>query len=291
MARSSQQSQPSFFVSPRVYESIRLYIELRAGYLDSQEKHGPGSNTRAELHEQVPLCASQPRPVSGAQPTIAPARASPPSNKSMSSTYKYVFIPADESRPIEVKEAPVCGLASDNLSQTAKRYFYESSDKAARAAALDGASEEEKNKLADQLRDEIKASGQAGSRMQKIDNDGLIAMLKATHTSNTCEITAVTVPTASNGHRAVSMYSADDSRTRGLPYNRRATELLVASGHDVDSVPTPNNRLAIGAAPRGGVLGDAFVGRCHDDEKADIWTRVDFDLKDAGRSEATSLWI
>ena len=199
------------------------------------------------------------------------------------STYKYVFIPANDSLPIEVKEAPVCGLDSDNLSQTAKRYFYESSDKAARAAALDGASEEERKKLADQMRDEIKASGQAGSRMQAIDDDGLIAMLKATHTSNTCEITAVTVPTASNDHRAVSMYSADDSRTRGLPYNRRATELLVACGHDVDSVPTPNNQLSIGAAPPGGICGDCFVGRCHDDEKADIWTRVDFDLKDAGR--------
>ncbi len=65
----------------------------------------------------------------------------------------------------------------------------------------------------------------------------------------------------------------------------RATELLVACGHNISSEPSPN-RTAIGAAPPGGVCGDVFVGRCHDDEIADIWERVDFTVEDANpRSE------
>jgi len=44
--------------------------------------------------------------------------------------------------------------------------------------------------------------------------------------------------------------------------------------------------MSIGAAPPGGICGDAFVGRCHDDELADIWERVDFTIDDASpRSE------
>ena len=60
----------------------------------------------------------------------------------------------------------------------------------------------------------------------------------------------------------------------------RATELLVACGHDITSAP-PSGTLSIGAAPPGGICGDAFVGRCHDDEVADIWERVDFTVEDA----------
>ena len=44
--------------------------------------------------------------------------------------------------------------------------------------------------------------------------------------------------------------------------------------------------MSIGAAPPGGICGDAFVVRCHDDELADIWERVDFTIDDASpRSE------
>jgi len=176
--------------------------------------------------------------------------------------------------PIDERVAKKCGLEDDNLSRKAKHYFYESSDKASRANALESATDEQKKVLAQQLRD----TGQRG--LGDMDDGSLIALLKATHTSNTCEITACTVPCPSNNQRAVSFYSADDAEIRNLPYNRRATEILVGCGHNVNK-PTNTKSISIGAAPSGGIRGDCFVGRCHDDEKEDIWERVDFILEDA----------
>ena len=67
-----------------------------------------------------------------------------------------------------------------------------------------------------------------------------------------------------------------------IPYyvNRRATELLVACGHNITTEPSPNT-VSIGAAPPGGICGDAYVARCHDDEMADVWERVDFTIEDS----------
>ncbi len=47
-----------------------------------------------------------------------------------------------------------------------------------------------------------------------------IFIYRSTHTSETCEITALTVPTVLNQQLAVSLYSADDARTQNLAYNR-----------------------------------------------------------------------
>ncbi|KAL7526188.1 hypothetical protein ACHAXR_001366, partial [Thalassiosira sp. AJA248-18] len=198
--------------------------------------------------------------------------------------FKYVFIPANDSKPIELRKGDKSGgLSDDILSKSAKDYFYASSDKGARAAALASATPEQRVVLANQLREEVKAASATSpyaSQMAALDDDALINIMSTTHTSATCEITALTVPTRVNQQRAVSMYSADDARTQQLPYNRRATELLVACGHSITNVPSPST-MSIGAAPPGGICGDAFVGRCHDDEVADIWERVDFTLDDA----------
>lgn len=201
--------------------------------------------------------------------------------------FKYVFIPANESTPLDAREGDKAGgLGDDALAKTAKAHFFAGSDKGARAAALANATPEERRVLAAQLRDEVAGGGAPyASRMASLSDEALVDIMRTTHTSATCEITALTVPTSLNQQRAVSMYSADDARTQNLPYNRRATELLVACGHDIASAP-PSGTLSIGAAPPGGICGDAFVGRCHDDEVADIWERVDFATADADPSAA-----
>lgn len=200
--------------------------------------------------------------------------------------FSYVFIPANDSLPIEVRTGDKSGgLSDDCLSKEAKRYFYDNSDKGDRQRALEGATAEQRKQLAQQLRDEIQGAAAASqspyaSQMLGLDDDALINIMKTQHTSQTCEITAITVPTPLNNHRAVSMYTADDARTQNLPYNRRATELLLAAGHSINQQPSPQT-VSIGAAPPGGICGDAFVGRCHDNEVADIWERVDFAVEDA----------
>lgn len=198
--------------------------------------------------------------------------------------FKYVFIPANDSLPLEIRYGDKSGgLNDDILSKTAKRYFFNNGDKKARGAALDDATPEQRKVLADQLREEVRSMSSTtpyAAQMLTMDDDTLISIMRSTHTSETCEITALTVPTQMNHQRAVSMYSQDDARTQNLAYNRRATELLVACGHNISSEPSPN-RSAIGAAPPGGMCGDVFVGRCHDDEHADIWERVDFTIEDA----------
>jgi hypothetical protein len=70
------------------------------------------------------------------------------------------------------------------------------------------------------------------------------------------------------------------SLSLSLLFVSRATELLVACGHNISGEPSPS-RASPGAAPPGGVCGDVFVGRCHDDERADVWERVDFAVEDA----------
>lgn len=201
-----------------------------------------------------------------------------------SGNFTYVFIPANDSKPIEAIIGDKSGgLSDDCLSKEAKQYFFKNSDKGERAAALENATPEQRKLLAEQLREEVKAQAAQSSyasQMSKLDDDALIGIMQANQTSASCEITALTVPTSVNNQRCVSMYSDDNARTQNLPYNRRATELLVACGHSIAGEPSPS-RVAIGAAPPGGICGDAFVGRCHDDEIGDIWERVDFTVEDA----------
>ena len=86
----------------------------------------------------------------------------------------------------------------------------------------------------------------------------------------------MTVPTKINNFTAVSLYGADDARMRDMAWNERATALMRACGH---ALPTITSQPDDGKAP--GIYGDAFVGRCIDDEIKDIWERIDFMVEDA----------
>lgn len=186
--------------------------------------------------------------------------------------FKYVFIPASESEPILSHTASKQGgLSNDALAQTAKHYFFEKSGGAQRARALDHASPESKAQLVQQIRQEYSASSSA---IQTMDDEAILHLYKSTHASATCEIICLTVPTALNGYKAVSMYGDDNARNKNYPFNKRATELMKACGHALPSDGSnEDGKLS-------GVYGDVFVGRCLDDEIKDIWERVDMDVEE-----------
>ncbi len=183
--------------------------------------------------------------------------------------FKYVLIPAVESEPITTHEASASGgLSDDALNKNAKAYFYEKGGGAARAQILQNASADEKKLLAQKIRDQY-ANSPASSQLQAMDDDAILQILKTQEASATCEITCLTVPTAANGHQAVSMYGDDNARTKDHPFNARATALMRACGHAFPSDGTNED------GKPSGIYGDVFVGRCHDDEVEDVWKRLD----------------
>ncbi len=191
--------------------------------------------------------------------------------------FKYVFIPCSESNPIETQEeSKAGGLSDDYLAKRAKEYFHQKSNGAARAKALDEATSEQRKQIAQNVRNQYMKSDNASVRAQieKMDDEMLLSLVKASEASATCEITALTVPTALNSYRGVSMYGDDNAKDRDLPFNKRATELLTACGHQSNNVH-----------------GDVFVGRYHDNEVEDIWERVDFTEDELKGDLVSQDWI
>jgi hypothetical protein len=196
----------------------------------------------------------------------------------LSGTFSYVLIPADEESELQRKEGDKSGgLADDALVKSAKEYFFQQSGGDAKREALKKATDEEKAALAQKVRDQVVAANpNASEQISKMSTDALIDLVRSTEASPSCEIIALTVPTKGNQYRAVSMYLGDGARDQGRPLNTRASALLTACGHALpatdDSTQPP------------GIYGDVFVGRCHDNEASDVWQRVDFDVNDADPS-------
>uniref|UniRef100_A0A7S3L4D1 CS domain-containing protein n=1 Tax=Amphora coffeiformis TaxID=265554 RepID=A0A7S3L4D1_9STRA len=193
----------------------------------------------------------------------------------LSGTFEFVKIPANASEPIESHKADKAGgLSDDALVKFAKNYFFETTGAKKRARVLENASAAERQVLAAQVRTQLASSGSGGdnknstmiSRLNEMDDDTVLDMIYRNQSQPSCDISALTVPTAGNNFKAVSMYSADSAKEHGLPRNERATALMVSCGH---------------AAPDGGMYGDVFVGRAADNEATDIWERVDFTVADA----------
>ena len=165
----------------------------------------------------------------------------------MSDSFKYVFIPHDNSKPIDERVGNGSGgLTDDELGKTAKAYF--NSDEA-------GVDAVDLRARADQIREQVRAAGGDLEQLNSVNDEDLVNMVKGV---KTCEITALTIPTPVNQYLAVSMYGDDHARNKKLPLNSRASLLRKACGHGSE------------------IYGDVFVGRCHDNESEDIWKRVDF---------------
>lgn len=175
------------------------------------------------------------------------------------SSFRYALIPCDGTQPVIFQRAEKAGgLENDQLVKRANEYFRArrpASSSSSPFDAIDDASPEERRALADEVRKQHPGS-------EGLDDDALLTMMKTARSSagSSCEIRALVIPTAANGHVGVSAYGASDAGEE-TPVNERAVALLRACGH---------------AAANDAVRGDAFVGRYLDDEKRDVWERADF---------------
>lgn len=194
--------------------------------------------------------------------------------------FKFVKIPCDNSEPVIELEGPKDGgLGDDYLIKYARREFGNSTtENGGLAANIDNLSPEDRSRLAESVRRQMES--QHGSKltnnMHMMPDETVLQLYQAASTQQSqCDITVVTVPTAGNGYEAVSMYSNNDSVPNSQqPINERAMELLEACGH---------------ATPQQPIRGDAFVGRCHDNEAAGTeWLRMDFTPAEI---ETSSAWI
>lgn len=97
-----------------------------------------------------------------------------------------------------------------------------------------------------------------------------ITIIRNSQSTPSCEIQAVQFPTKTNGFIGISIYCANDGKERNLRPNKRAVDILRDCGHTSFSMNQTENSQTL--------LGDAFIGRYHDDEAQNIWKRVDFTI-------------
>lgn len=200
-------------------------------------------------------------------------------------SFKFIMIPALDFEPIKtLTGSKDGGLSNDALSLYAKEYFFHLSGGENTLQFLDGVSEEKKKSLLQAIRQKY-ANSPSAATINKLDDDSLLDIIKATEASKSCEITCLTVPTPLNQQKGVSMYGDDNARNRNYPFNHRATSLMKACGHAF-----PDDSSNEDGKPSG-IFGDVFVGRCHDDEVADIWERVDFTPEDVEGDLNEKEWI
>lgn len=170
------------------------------------------------------------------------------------SSFKFVFIPCDATKPIEEREGQDGGLTNDFLIQHAKKYFAEESSTSGGDASSNDAHID-----AQQVRQQIIAAGGDSEQLRNMDDSSLIDLITKTQSQTSCEITALTIPTPDNKFEAVSLYGDDHARNKKLPLNDRASALGKGCGHSALEIH-----------------GDVFVGRCVDNEVGDVWKRVNF---------------
>jgi len=162
-------------------------------------------------------------------------------------SFRYVFIPCDPALPLEERTGDSSGgLTDDKMIASAGEHF-------ASLAPPPGPVQS-----AASIRKDLISSGQCTAADLASVPDDLLASASAggALSGPRAEITALTVPTVSNGYKGVSMYTGATSE--GARINARASNLAGACG-----------------SASVAVAGDAFVSRYHDDEEGDVWLRED----------------
>lgn len=158
--------------------------------------------------------------------------------------FKCVFIPASVDPVQELSKSKSGGLENDQLRKSAEEYFNRTKVQVNAAQSTE------------QITDMLRKQGLDPSTMDK----DLIAQLGSLG-GGPCEIVSLYLPTKDNGYESVSMYCDSNGQSKSLPVNTRATSLANCCGHNTT------------------IYGDAFIGRCFDDESKP-WERKDFTVAD-----------
>jgi len=169
-----------------------------------------------------------------------------------SGTFKFCFIPSEDlANMVEMERSISGGLEKDELQVAAKAHFKDDRDGEARYQAV-------KQAYADQGKDFSQA------------DPTMVANLASMGAN--VEITTLGVACQENGFLGVSLYCDGNGEAKGLPLNKRATDIARACGH-------------AGLVVRG----DAFLSRCYDNEPAgDPWVRRSLGLEECS---VTSPWV
>lgn len=164
--------------------------------------------------------------------------------------FTYTRIPTNPSEPLEERTAPTAGgLEVDELKQRIRVHF---------KAAHSGGDATDGDIAAGRLADVRSAVAAVPGGVP----DDLMATAAAA--GRDVDIMLLSAP-VQPACLSVALYTDPDASYKGLRINARATALARAAGHSEDTV----------------IRGDAFLARTHDDEKTDVWTRVNLPPSDA----------
>jgi len=178
-----------------------------------------------------------------------------------SDPFKFVLVPCDEKASLqEIVASKTGGLEADELQKTAKELFAVGNSNSA------GDKEERLATLKAQLL-------QQGIDPATVDSNMLGAGTDVAN-MNPIEILTLILPTAANDYVGVSMYCDANASVKHRPVNQRATALAQRCG-------------LVNLA----VVGDAFFGKCYDNEEFP-WERRDLTVEDVvGGGAAGEGWL
>ncbi|KAH3764730.1 Calcium/calmodulin-dependent protein kinase type 1, partial [Pelomyxa schiedti] len=169
-------------------------------------------------------------------------------------SFRYVCVPCDLAEvPTELRQEwgdDLVGCLVRTLQAHFKRYDAANSGKVSKA-------DKDEGKRA--LRDQIQARMPSGST---ISDEQLETISETSHIVDTIPLV---MNTPASGYIGINMYVSDMGKIKGMPYNKRASEICTLAGRPTD------------------VYGDCFIARVFDDNKDDF-RRLDFTLSELSSS-------
>ena len=94
-------------------------------------------------------------------------------------SFKYIFIPSNDSQPIQELEGNKAGgLSNDFLLQSAKEYFFERNGGASRKLTIENLSSEERKIYAEEIRRQYRSNVEVDNKLHNLDDNTLLNIFK-----------------------------------------------------------------------------------------------------------------